>query len=372
MRRGGEEGDLGPLRVFQYISVRAGAALLTAFVLSLIAGPWVIEKLRALKAGQIIRRAKKEGAISLHEMHGKKEGTPTMGGILIMISVFGSVLLFCRLTSEVILLLTAMSLGFGAIGFWDDYTKLLKKNHLGLSPRGKIIGQMVLGLILGLALYFNPWSIRYAVTGDEDYAHLLVPFFKDLYPAMGILFIGWVMFIMVGASNAVNLTDGLDGLAIGTTASCAVAFTVMAYLTSRTDMSSYLFIPHIPEAGEIVVFGSALIGASAGFLWYNSHPAQVFMGDTGSMMLGGALGAMALLLKQEILLGLVGGVFVAEALSVIIQVTSYKLTKKRVFLMSPLHHHYEKKGLHENKIIIRFWTISFLLALLGLATLKLR
>ncbi|MBI3736616.1 hypothetical protein HY256_08915, partial [Candidatus Sumerlaeota bacterium] len=211
LKRQGESGDLGPLRVFQYISVRAGSALITAFIVSLVAGPWMIERLRALKAGQIIRRAKKEGAISLHDMHGKKEGTPTMGGLLIMIAVFSSVLLFCRLNSETVLLLSAMSLGFGALGFWDDYTKLLKKNHLGLSARGKIVGQAVLGAILGLSLYLDHWEVRYEPTDTDGYPYLLLPFFKDLYPYLGVTFVLWVIFIMVGASNAVNLTDGLDG-----------------------------------------------------------------------------------------------------------------------------------------------------------------
>lgn len=371
-KRQGETPDLGPLRVFQYISVRAGSAFVTAFIISLVAGPWVIHKLRELKAGQIIRRAKKADAISLHDMHAKKEGTPTMGGLLIMIAMFGAALLFCRLDSEEILLLSAMSIGFGALGFWDDYTKLLKKNHLGLSPRGKIIGQFLLGLILGSALYFDDWTITYAPTGDTGYPYLLVPFFKTLYPYVGILFIGWVVFIMVASANAVNLTDGLDGLAIGVTITCTLAFTILAYLTGRVDMAGYLYIPHIPNAGEVVVFGGCLLGASLGFLWFNSHPAQVFMGDTGSMMLGGALGSMALLIKQEILLVVIGGIFVIETASVIIQVTSYKLTGRRVFKMSPLHHHYEKCGLHENKIIIRFWMISMILALAGIATLKLR
>jgi len=372
MHKKGEPVDIGPIRVFQYISVRAGAALIFAFAISLLIGPWMIRRLRDLKAQQIIRRASSEGAISLHDMHKAKEGTPTMGGLLILIAVFSSVFVFCGLYSRSVLLLSTMSIGFAALGFWDDYTKLLKKNHLGLPPRGKLIGQALLGFLLGLELWHGPWKVRYEPTGSVGYAYILIPFFKDLYPYIGFFFVLWVIGVMVSASNAVNLTDGLDGLAIGTTVSSAAAFTVMAYMASRTDMSKYLYIPYVPDAGEVVVFGGALLGASLGFLWFNSHPAQVFMGDTGSMMLGGALGTMALLIKQEVLLLLIGGIFVAEALSVMIQVTSYKLTGKRVFLMSPLHHHYEKLGLHENKIILRFWTISLLLALFGLATLKLR
>ncbi len=372
LRQQGKAADLGPLRVFDYITVRAGSALVFAFALSLIFGPWMIERLRALKAGQIIRTAKKEGAISLSDMHGKKAGTPTMGGLLILVTTLGSVLIFGSLDSIAVMLLVAMSLGFGAVGFWDDYVKIMKKNHLGLSPRGKILGQVLLAVILAFVLKLGNWEVNYAPTGTSGYEHLLIPFFKDLYPPIGYAFVFWVVIVMVSASNAVNLTDGLDGLAIGVTISSAMAFTIIAYMASRVDMSSYLFIPFVPGGGEIVVFGAALIGASLGFLWFNSHPAQVFMGDTGSMMLGGALGTMALLLKHEALLLLIGGVFAVEAMSVIIQVTSFRLTGKRVFRMSPLHHHFEKLGLHESKIIIRFWTISILLALFGLATLKLR
>ncbi len=372
LRGQGQASDLGPLRVFQYISVRSGSALVVAFAASLILGPRVISGLRQLKASQFVRKSTGENAVSLHEMHGGKQGTPTMGGILIILALFIAVALFCRLSSPAVWSLTAMSLGFGALGFWDDYVKVARKNHLGIPPWGKIAGQTLLGALFGVALMRGRWSVSYETTGAEGYAYLLVPFFKNFYPYLGAAYLLWVVIVMIGASNAVNLTDGLDGLAIGTTVMSAVAYIVMAYLASRADWSSYLYIPYVPDAGEIAVFGSALLGASLGFLWFNSHPAEVFMGDTGSMMLGGALGAMALLIKQEILLVLIGGIFVAEALSVIIQVASFKLTGKRVFRMSPLHHHYEKLGLHENKIILRFWTVSFLLALFGLATLKLR
>ena len=371
---GGPEGagDLGPLRVFQYITVRAGAALIVAFVVALILGPKVIEMLRIRGAGQIVRRATKEDAISLHAMHGDKEGTPTMGGLLILVSMFVSILLFCRITDERVLLLSAVTLSFAYLGFRDDYAKVVRRNHLGLTARQKLAAQSLIGLGLGLILWLGDWPVRYELTDSSGYAYLLVPFLKNVYPALGFGFVLLCVLVITCTSNAVNLTDGLDGLAIGVTLASAASLTVMAYFASRADYSSYLFIPFVVGAGEIVVFGGALLGASFGFLWFNSHPAEIFMGDTGSMMLGGALGTIALLIKQELLLIVVGGIFVIEAVSVILQVLSYKTTGKRIFRMSPLHHHYEKLGLHESKIIIRFWTISALLALVGFATLKLR
>lgn len=372
LRRSGETGDLGPLRVFQYITVRAGSALVLAFVLSLIIGPRMIAWLKSGGAGQIVRGAKKEGAISLLEMHGAKQGTPSMGGLMIMIAMFTSVVLFCRLTNPYVIMLSLVAVAFAGLGFYDDYEKVSKKNHLGLSPRGKLIAQGAIGLALGLVLWGFDWAVVYEPTGDRGYGHMLVPFLKDLYPTIGILFVLLAMLVMTCTSNAVNLTDGLDGLAAGVTLASTAAFILMAYFASNTRLASYLYIPYVPGGGEIVIFGGALFGATLGFLWFNSHPAQLFMGDTGSMMLGGTLGAIALMIKQELLLILIGGVFVAEAVSVIIQVSSYKTTGKRVFRMSPLHHHYEKLGLHESKIIIRFWTVALLLALLGLATLKLR
>ena len=352
--------------------MRAAGALALAFGISLILGPRVIRKLSAIGAGQIVRKTTRAGAISLHAMHGAKEGTPTMGGLLILFSLWVSVLIFGRLNSPLLLILMGVSLAFGILGAWDDYATIVKKNHLGLSPRGKLFWQSLFGLGLGLILWRGDWSVYYEQRDQAGYAYLLIPFLKNLYPALGFGFVILAIVVMTCTSNAVNLTDGLDGLAIGTTLATATALSVMAYLASRTDYSSYLFIPYIPGGGEIVVFGGALIGASLGFLWFNSHPAEIFMGDTGSMMLGGALGAMALLIKQELLLILIGGIFVIEALSVIAQVLSYKITGKRIFKMSPLHHHYEKLGIHESKIIIRFWTVSVLLALVGLATLKIR
>lgn len=370
--RGGGAEDLGPLRVFQHITVRAGSALVLAFVLSLWIGPRMIAWLKHGGAGQIVRGAIRQDAISLREMHEAKQGTPSMGGLMIMAAMFTSVLLFCRLTNAYVQLLSVVAFSFATLGFYDDYRKIVEKNHLGVSPRGKLLTQGLIGLFLGLCLYFGDWSVFYETTGDRGYAHLLVPFLKDLYPSIGILFILLTILVMACTSNAVNLTDGLDGLAAGVTLACSAALIVMAYLASHSRHAAYLYIPFVPGGGEIVIFGGALFGAVLGFLWFNSHPAELFMGDTGSMMIGGTLGAIALMIKQELLLILIGGVFVIEALSVIIQVSSYKMTGKRVFLMSPIHHHFEKKGLHESKIIIRFWTLSLLLALLGIATLKLR
>ena len=378
LEQSGVPADLGPMRVFQYISVRAGAALITAFVISLVAGPWIINRLRLHSFGQVVRKSTGEGAVSLHAMHGAKEGTPTMGGLLIIFALMISVLIFCRLTT-LVLSLMAVTLAFGALGFRDDYLKIIHGNHKGLSPRKKLLVQMTLGLGLGLLLWLGDWSVTYhrdisgaGPVATRGYAYLLVPFLKNLYIPLGAGFILFAAFVMTCTSNAVNLTDGLDGLAIGVTLTSVAAFTIIAYLTSREDLSRYLYIPHVAESGELVVFGGAILGALFGFLWFNSHPAEVFMGDTGSMMLGGALGAMALMVKHELLLVLIGGVFVVEAVSVILQVVSFKTTGKRIFRMAPLHHHYEKLGLHESKIIIRFWTIAVLLALLGLATLKLR
>lgn len=371
-RQSGETGDLGPLRVFQYITVRAGSALVLAFALSLMIGPRMIAWLKRGGAGQIIRTAKKDGAISLMEMHGAKQGTPSMGGLMIMVAMFSSVLLFCRLTNPYVVLLTLVALGFAALGFYDDFEKVTRQNHLGLSPRGKLMAQAAIGIAFGLILWGFDWAVVYEPTGGRGYGHLLIPFLKDLYPAIGILYVFLAMLVMTCTSNAVNLTDGLDGLAAGVTLASTAAFVLIAYFASNTKLASYLYIPYVPGGGEIVIFGAALFGAILGFLWFNSHPAQLFMGDTGSMMLGGTLGAIALLTKHELLLILIGGVFVVEAASVIIQVTSYKTTGRRIFRMSPLHHHYEKLGLHESKIIIRFWTVALLLALLGLATLKLR
>lgn len=365
-------GDIGPLRVLTYTTVRTALALLGSFALSLALGPRMIARLRALKAGQVIRTTKTAGAIDLASMHGAKAGTPTMGGVIMMISMAVPVVLLCRLDNPYVALLAMSAFGYGALGFYDDYLKIVKKHHGGVSPRGKLVVQAGLGLFIGLALYAGDWNVHYAVMGRDGYGYLTVPFFKYFYPHLGLWFAPFAMFVMMGASNAVNLTDGLDGLAIGVSIANITAFMIVAYLVSRVDFSSYLFVPYIRDGGEIVVFLAALLGASMGFLWFNSHPAEVFMGDTGSMMLGGVLGATALMLKQELLLVVIGGVFVAEALSVMAQVGSVKLTGTRVLRMSPLHHHYERLGLAESKIINRFWIVSWILALAGLSMLKLR
>jgi len=363
---------IGPMRVLEYITVRTALSLALSFLISLAIGPRVIRRLAELRAGQVIRKSRGAGALDLSAMHAMKAGTPTMGGLLMILSLLSSVFLFCRLTNIYIILLLAMTLGYGALGFWDDYLKVSEQNHKGVTPRRKLLIQAALGLVLGLALFVGPWPVHYAPTNTYGYAYLLVPFVKTLYTPLGLMFIPFVMLVMMCTSNAVNLTDGLDGLAIGVTIVNIVAFLIIAYIVSQNRFAEYLFVPYIAGGGEIVVFLGALLGASIGFLWFNAHPAQVFMGDTGSMMLGGALGTTAVVLKQEILLIVIGGIFVVEALSVILQVGTFKLTGTRFFRMSPLHHHYERKGVQESKIIIRFWIISWLLAIAGLAMLKLR
>lgn len=365
--------SLSYLRVGEYISVRAAGALITAFLVSVLFGGRLISFLRALKAGQFIRDDRGGDAISLKEMHAGKVGTPTMGGLLMIGAVVAAVLLFGDWSQPVLRLAVAMAIGYGAIGFVDDYRKLVKKNSDGLSARAKLFWQMLLAagfcaIYMGLHGDMTAYSHK-GITGSS---FVVLPFFKDFVLNLGMMYIPFAMLILMGTSNAVNLTDGLDGLATGVTISATLCFGVVAYLAGRVDMSSYLIIPHVAGAGELTVLMSALIGSCFGFLWFNGYPAQVFMGDTGSMMIGGLLGSVALLLKQEFLLLLVGGVFVAEALSVIIQVTSYKWRQKRVFLMSPLHHHFERAGVPESHIIVRFWIVSALLALAGLSTLKLR
>jgi phospho-N-acetylmuramoyl-pentapeptide-transferase len=363
---------LGFLRVLKYITFRSAMALILAFVLSLVLGPIIIRRLAALRVGQQIRKIQKPDAPDLYVMHHTKAGTPTMGGILIIITLLIPVLLLCSLESRLIWILIIMTLGFGTIGFFDDWLKIKRQNAKGLGARVKLACQLGLGLALGIYLYRANLGIFYPYKAIEGNTFLCIPFFKDLYPNLGIFFIAFVMLVITATSNAVNLTDGLDGLAIGITTICALSYGVITYLVGRADFARYLLVPFIPNGGEITVFLGGVVGAGMGFLWFNAHPAQVFMGDTGSLTLGGLLGTIALLTKQEFLLFVIGGIFVLEALSVIIQVVSYKCTGKRVFLMSPLHHHYERLGLAEAKIIARFWIISALLALFGLSMLKLR
>lgn len=474
----------GPLNVLRYNTVRAGGALFTGFLVSLLIGPMVLRFLRALKVGQFI---KKDHVQDLHELHKGKTGTPTMGGLLIILATLASLLLWSDFMNPLVLVATFVLVAMGGVGFMDDYIKLRRKHNDGLSARAKFAGQITVGTLLGLAVLFFPptvghttlhrtdvqdWAalaatlgtanddeplgrfvstfpddLRESITAGEwheslrepllnavnaslesnaiwnevvwrdvvivseaqryidggidslgrmellrvnrlllesaapDYlsaspqnvhTRVAVPGFKEWLIPLGVLYIPFVVLVLVGTTNGVNLTDGLDGLAAGASVVSIGAFTAMAYVVSRADWSSYLFVMHIPLASELTVFGAAMLGTGLGFLWFNAHPAEVFMGDTGSLALGGVLSAMAILLKQELLLPIVGGLFVIETLSVIIQVGSFKLRKKRVFRMAPLHHHFELLGWSETKVTIRFWIIALLFALMSLATLKLR
>ena len=363
----------GPLRVFQYITVRTALASLTALVIGLALGPWFIQKLREFQIGQHIRE---DGPKS----HRSKAGTPTMGGLLINVSIIVPTLLWANLNNLYIWLALAGLAGFGAIGFVDDYAKMRKGRNLGLTARGKLAWQVVITIAIGSALAWLYLRNAYEPV-------LVLPFFKTLRPTLVIesllgspwtlpfAFSLWFLFlflVLVGASNAVNLTDGLDGLAIGLMIVAGGALTILSYIAGHREISSYLDIPFVSRASELTIFCGALVGASLAFLWYNAHPAELFMGDVGSLALGGALGTVAVLIKQEVLLLFVGGVFVAEALSVILQVGSYKLRGKRIFKMAPLHHHFEQLGWPESKVIARFWIAGLVWALLALSTLKLR
>lgn len=339
--------------LFQYVTFRSVMAVITSLIISYFIAPPLIRFLRNKKAGQPIRQ---DGP----NTHQSKTGTPTMGGIIMIFSVFLSTLLWARLDNLLVWICVFSMLGFGFIGFLDDYLKLIKKNPKGLSGKYKIIGQLVISLLVIFVLYFLIPTTLY------------VPFFAEPVLDLGIFFIPFGLLVLIGSSNAVNLTDGLDGLAIGLSLLVAATFAVFAYLTGHKIIAEYLKIPFIPTSSEITVFLSTLGGAGLGFLWYNSHPAEIFMGDTGSLFLGGTLGTCAVILKKEILLLIVGGIFVVEALSVILQVFYYKKTGKRIFKMAPLHHHFELTGWHENKVIIRFWIIGLILALFGLATLKIQ
>jgi len=361
---------LKAFNVFQYITFRAVAAAITAFLLSLMCGNWVIRRLISLKMGQPIRT--KEEVHKLYELHGGKAGTPTMGGVLLLGAVLVSSIVWARPDNTAVWLVI-FSLAFcGGLGFWDDYLKITKKNSAGVSEKTKLIAQAILALIVSNFFLLNP-SIEVQARG------LYVPFYKDpLVANLGIFTFVFFALVIVGASNAVNLTDGLDGLAAGCTTTVAFCYAVLAYICGNVKIASYLQIPFYPFAGELAVVCMALVGASFGFLWFNCHPAKVFMGDTGSLAIGGLLGVVAICTKQELLLVVVGGVFVIEAVSVLIQRTWFKITKRvygegrRVFLMSPIHHHFELKGWKENTVIVRFWILSIMFAFLGLATLKLR
>lgn len=343
------------LNVFRYITFRTVGATLTALLVSFILGPWLIKRLGNLQIGQQVRD---DGP----ESHLKKQGTPTMGGTLIIFAIGISTLLWSDLANRYVWFVLVVTIGFGTIGFIDDYLKVVKKNSKGLLPRYKMGGQLIVSGLVALFLYLQP---NYNTT-------LVFPFLKDFAPDMGLFYIPMVIFIIVGTSNAVNLTDGLDGLAIGPVMTASATYLLFAYLTGNIRIANYLQIPYVPGVGELSIFCGAMVGASLGFLWFNAYPAQVFMGDVGSLALGGALGTVAVITKHEILLAIVGGIFVMEALSVIFQVGSFKLRGKRIFRMAPIHHHFELKGWPEPKVIVRFWIISIILALVAISTLKLR
>ena len=346
--------------VFRYITFRAVMASVTAFLLTIMVGPPVIRWLKEMRVGQRVR--KKEEVGRLYDLHQHKEGTPTMGGLLILAALFGSVFLWADVLNRTVVLAVLVTAALGGIGFLDDWAKLRQKGARGLSRRVRLLWQSAVALALGVALLTDP-----------GYPTLLeVPFMKHPGLDLGVWLIPFILLVMVGTCNAVNLADGLDGLAIGCTAMIGLCLTVIAYLTGHRVFAEYLFIPFIPQAGELAVFCAALVGASMGFLWYNCQPAAVFMGDTGSLALGAAIGVVAILIKKELLLILLGGIFVAEALSVIAQVVSFRLTGKRVFRMAPLHHHFQLEGWTESKVTVRFWIVGAILVLLSLGTLKLR
>jgi phospho-N-acetylmuramoyl-pentapeptide-transferase len=346
----------GGFNVFRYITFRTIFAILTAMSICLVVGPWFIRKLKECQIGQYIRE---DGP----ESHFCKKGTPTMGGLMIIFGLLLATLLWTDLANPYVWLLALVTVGFGLIGFLDDYLKVIKKHNRGLSGRAKLLAQTLVALVVAVWLYLNP---GFSTT-------ITVPFFKELQPDLGLFFIPFAVFIIVGAANAVNLTDGLDGLAIGPVTIAAAFYMIFCYLAGNKNIAAYLQIPYVRGVGEISIFLGAVVGAGVGFLWFNAYPAQVFMGDVGALALGGILGTVALVTKQEILLALVGGLFVVEALSVILQVGFFKVSNgKRIFRMAPLHHHFELKGWPEPKVIVRFWIIAIVLGLLSLSALKLR
>jgi phospho-N-acetylmuramoyl-pentapeptide-transferase len=362
-----------PFRVFQYATFRTAMSAITALLLSIVLGPWLIAKLREFQIGQHIRE---DGPAS----HQKKAGTPTMGGLLIVTSIVVPTLLWANLSTPAVWVALVGLLAFGAIGFWDDYLKVRRKRNLGLTTKQKLALEVVAAMLVGVillgmnakGLYSTSMNVPFAKNFNPDlliHAWLRNPW---SYPLAFIFFYGFLMLVLVGASNAVNLTDGLDGLAIGLMIIAAGAMTVLSYVTGHAEFARYLEISRTPGASELTIFCSAMTGASLGFLWYNAHPAEIFMGDVGSLALGGGLGVVAVLLKQEVLLLFIGGVYVIECVSVILQVASFKLRGKRIFKMAPLHHHFEKLGWQESKIITRFWITGLVMALFALTTLKLR
>jgi phospho-N-acetylmuramoyl-pentapeptide-transferase len=345
--------------VFRYITFRTAFAALTALLISFILGPWLIERMRRIKLGQYIRE---EGPKS----HQVKAGTPTMGGILINISILVPTILWADITNPYIWIILFVTAAYAAIGFADDYRKLVKKRNLGLTAKEKFTAQFGVALLAALAIAYLPML-------KNNYSEAITfPFLKDVVLNLGWFYIPFVMVVLVGSSNAVNLTDGLDGLAIGSALIAAVTYTALTYAAGHARIAEYLRIAWVPQTGELAVFCGAMVGASLGFLWFNAHPAEIFMGDVGSLALGGAIGCLAVMIKQEILLILVGGLFVLEAMSVILQVASFKITGRRIFKMSPLHHHFELSGWKETKVVVRFWIIAVIFAMISLATLKLR
>lgn len=378
--------DLGFLRVFQYLTFRAVMAALTALVVGLVAGPWFIRRLAALKIGQPIR----EYAMQTHLTKG---GTPTMGGVLILFAIALSTLLWFNWDNRFVWIVLIVTLGFGAIGWADDWRKVVHKNPEGMPSREKYLWQSVIGLVAAFYLVFAvsetsnarvfelfiDWVTSGFTLDLPPQSGFLVPFFKEVSYPLGVAgFVILTYLVIVGSSNAVNLTDGLDGLAIMPVVMVGSALGIFAYVTGNAVFARYLLLPYIPGAGELLIFCAAMAGAGLAFLWFNTHPAQVFMGDVGALALGGALGTIAVIVRQEIVLAIMGGIFVVEALSVMLQVTWFKYTKRRfgegrrLFHMAPLHHHFEKKGWRETQVVVRFWIITMLLCLVGLSTLKLR
>jgi len=348
--------DLNFLNVFRYITFRSIGAAVTAFLIVVIFGPMFIRAMRHLQIGQVIRD---DGPAT----HLAKQGVPTMGGLLIIAAITVGTLLWARLDIMLVWLGIFIILFYGGIGFIDDYRKIKKNDSKGLSAKGKLILQIVGASVVGLVIFLHP--------GFDG--HLSFPFFKNLRPDLGWFYVLFAVLVIVGSSNAVNLTDGLDGLAAGPTVVTAAVYLVFSYLAGHVVLAEYLQIPYVAGSGELAIFCGTIVGACLGFLWFNAYPAQMFMGDVGALALGGALGAIAIIIKQEFLLAIVGGIFVMEALSVIMQVGYFKLTNgKRIFLMAPFHHHFEKKGWHEPKVVVRFWIVSIILGLFAIATLKLR
>jgi len=345
---------IGAFNVFRYITFRTAAATLTALFLAFLLGPPLIRSLGRLRVGQPIRE--------IGPNHQEKEGTPTMGGLLILVSLSVSVLLWANLENRAVWIVLGLTTGYGLLGFIDDYRKVRERHSAGIRARTKLFWQFVMAFGVALLIYTDPNFDR----------ELAVPFFKNFTPHLGWMYVPLAALVIVAASNAVNLTDGLDGLAIGPVMIAAGTFLILAYAAGHSVIADYLAIKFVPGSGQLAIFCGALVGGGLGFLWFNTYPAQLFMGDVGSLALGGALGAIAIVIRQEILLAVVGGIFVVETLSVMIQVISFKLTGKRVFLMAPIHHHFEQIGWAEQKIVVRFWIVAIILSLVALSSLKLR